>query len=131
MRLAPLKVCSGDGNRCPNTHRNAGGKCDVHRKVAQQVADALRGSAQERGYDYRWSRFSQQWIADHPLCGMRADMQLHQTHSRCVQRHIMTGEDLVTDHIVPLLQGGAKYDTSNLQTLCRACNSAKDGWARR
>ncbi len=40
--------------------------------------------------------------------------------------------DLVTDHIVPMAQGGEKYDEANLQTLCRACNTAKDtGWSSR
>lgn len=33
-------------------------------------------------------------------------------------------EDLEMDHIIPLSRGGA-HDPSNLQTLCRSCNSSK------
>ena len=29
------------------------------------------------------------------------------------------------DHIIPLQQGGAEYDLSNLQSLTRACHFAK------
>ncbi len=58
-------------------------------------------------------------------------MRIHLDHSQCAQQGRNTLADLVTDHITPLAQGGAKYDEANLQTLCRACNSAKDtGWRR-
>ena len=32
---------------------------------------------------------------------------------------------LECDHITPLHRGGAKYDLTNLQTLCRDCHIAK------
>lgn len=35
-------------------------------------------------------------------------------------------EDLCVDHIVPILQGGTN-DPDNLQTLCRPCNTRKQG----
>lgn len=62
---------------------------------------------------------------------MRADGVMDATYSRCWQAGRQTVTDLVVDHIVPLAQGGEKYDEANLETLCRACNSAKDtGWRR-
>lgn len=32
---------------------------------------------------------------------------------------------LEIDHIIPIYQGGSKYDFANLQTLCRDCHFAK------
>ena len=32
---------------------------------------------------------------------------------------------LEVDHLVPLEQGGAPYDLSNLQSLCKGCHVAK------
>lgn len=42
---------------------------------------------------------------------------------RCLKCGIR--RDLTVDHIVPWQSGGDKYDTENLQTLCRSCNSLK------
>lgn len=44
---------------------------------------------------------------------------------RCVR--CGTHEDLTVDHIVPISKGGADDpdDISNLQTLCKSCNSSK------
>ncbi len=40
----------------------------------------------------------------------------------CSQTHLQT--ELTIDHIIPLAKGGSN-DISNLQTLCRRCNSRK------
>lgn len=40
----------------------------------------------------------------------------------------LSTEDLTVDHIIPLSAGGKKYNTENLQTLCKICHSDKDGW---
>lgn len=118
MPTAPLHPCTEPGCSALVTK----GKCPTHAKAK----DALRGTAQERGYTYQWSLFSQRWLSHFPLCGMRKDGELHIEHSRCWQQGLYTYEDLVTDHIVPLSKGGAQFDEANCQTLCRACNSAKD-----
>lgn len=33
----------------------------------------------------------------------------------------------VTDHIVPINEGGAMYDWDNLQSLCTQCHNSKSG----
>lgn len=125
MPMRPLRPCAQPG--CPAIV--AKGRCATHTKAKQRAADVIRGTAQERGYDSRWATFSTLWRRSHPLCGMRADGQLHAEHSRCVKVNLLNDKDLVTDHIIPLAKGGEQYDESNLQTLCRACNTRKDtGW---
>lgn len=128
MATSPLRPCS-----YPHCQRlTAGGPCALHRRERQQGADRHRGTAQARGYDYRWSQFSKDWREKYPVCGMRADGQLHAEHSQCVAQGRLTTTDLVVDHRVRLEDGGAKYDPANLQTLCRACNTRKDsGWSFR
>lgn len=100
--------------------------------MRKKAADVERGTAQERGYDYEWAVFSRNWRRRFPLCGMRADGRVHTEDSRCAQRGMLTYADLVVDHRTPMAEGGHKYDEANLQTLCRACNTAKDtGWGKR
>jgi 5-methylcytosine-specific restriction endonuclease McrA len=36
-----------------------------------------------------------------------------------------TDQDLTVDHVIALGQAGATNDPSNLQVLCRSCNSTK------
>lgn len=125
MPTSPLRPCATP--RCPLLVRK--GHCEQHAKAKQQQADTQRGSAQARGYDSTWAAFSKRWREMYPVCGMRAGFAMDATHSRCWQAWRHTVIDLVTDHIVPLAHGGEKYDEANLETLCRACNSAKDsGW---
>lgn len=38
-----------------------------------------------------------------------------------------TGLAEVTDHIKPVNEGGAMWDISNLQSLCRTCHAVKSG----
>ena len=35
------------------------------------------------------------------------------------------GGDFECDHVIPMHHAGAKYDMSNLQTLCRSCHFDK------
>ncbi len=45
---------------------------------------------------------------------------------KCSERGIVTAV-AVTDHIVRLVDGGAEFDESNLQSLCGSCHSRKSG----
>src|SRR5689334_728474 len=113
---AALKFCVVPG--CPE--RVARGRCAKHR----QQAERQRGTAAERGYDAAWAKFSKSWLTQHPLCGERADGQLHAEHSRCVEDGRETPAN-ATDHIVSMANGGDKYAESNLQSLCIRCNTRK------
>ncbi len=100
------------------------GRCAKHTRVQVQQADAIRGTAQERGYTYQWSLYSKARLQRLPVCGMREDGTMDTTHSRCAKqgRTIMAQ---CTDHIIPLRQGGSMWDESNHLSLCNACNAWK------
>lgn len=112
MPMAARRPCSSPG--CASLS-----PCATHTKQA----DRQRGTAHERGYDYRWSQFSQWWLGHYPLCGMRADGRIHLEHRRSICQGDVFAE--CTDHIVPMSRGGEQYDEQNLQSLCIRCNSAK------
>jgi len=96
-------------------------RCQAHARKA----DLSRGTAKERGYDQRWATFSKAWRNKYPLCGMRADGQVHNQHRRswCVEQGIVMAQ--CVDHIIPMSRGGSQYSEHNLQSLCLACNTAK------
>lgn len=95
------------------------GRCAAHSKAQDQ----LRGTAQQRGYDYQWSLYSQAWRQQHPFCGERADGLNYRAHRRAVCVGDVPAQ--VVDHIRPMSKGGSKYDPANHQSLCLGCNSAK------
>ena len=116
--LPPLRYCTGAGCHA----RTREGRCPACRTKGEQQ----RGSAHQRGYGSRWARYAQQWKRDYPLCGMRADGALHDEHSQCVQRGLVTPAYAV-DHIRPHDGPGDAtfYHADNHQSLCRSCHSAK------
>lgn len=117
MPSALLKACSYPGG-CSALIES--GRCRQH----ETERERRRGSAAARGYDYRWSRYSQAWLRKHPRCGERQDGQLYPEHSRCLQSGRVV-EAECTDHIKAVKQGGAFWDPANHQSLCLACNTAK------
>lgn len=119
MPAALLHACPGDGGRCSELVEH--GRCKRHQRQQEQ----RRGSAASRGYDWRWTQFSRRWLARWPLCGMRADGQLHAENSRCVRAGIVT-QAQCTNHI----DGHSRADdretfmnADRLESLCLACNS--------
>jgi 5-methylcytosine-specific restriction endonuclease McrA len=97
-----LKVCAGCfGNFAPQDLKD--GRCLPCRRAKERA----RGTRTVRGYDNTWLKLSANAIRQHPYC------------SRCGST-----EDLTADHIVPRAKGGRNV-FSNVQVLCRACNSAK------
>jgi len=83
-----------------------------------------RLSAQQRGYDSRWQKARNTWLARHPLCEM------------CRQRGRPVAATVV-DHIVPHHLGDALqsrdinaisaaralfWDSDNWQSLCKPCH---------
>jgi 5-methylcytosine-specific restriction protein A len=89
--------------------------CEKHRKKVQQQVDEHRGSANDRGYTYRWRKYSL-WFLRQPenvMCKLQLDGCTKL--SECV------------DHIDP--PNGADdprfWDTDNHQGACIHCNSVK------
>jgi len=73
--------------------------------------DRNRGTAAQRGYDSRWQRFRAVYIQHNPLC------------RRCKAKGRITATKEV-HHIVPLRDAPErKYDTDNLEPLCKSCHS--------
>lgn len=118
MATAAKRFCVGSPT-CSNlgTYR---GRCALHAKQYEQA----RGTAQQRGYDAIWARASKAFRAAHPICGERHDGTLDKIHSRCAAEGITTAAQCV-DHILPMSQGGAKLDPTNLMSACHRCNVAR------
>ena len=81
-----------------------------HSQAAQRPVER-RGSASSRGYDSLWRRAAVAYLNEHPACVICGE-----------------GEQLEVDHIVPLRdRPDLKYETRNLQTLCKRCHGRKTG----
>lgn len=98
---------------CPGLVRS--GVCSVCgplRTATNREHDERRGTAQERGYDGLWQRVRAMHLNAHPLCRM------------CLDHGRVTPATLV-DHVVPIVDGGARLDDDNLQSLCVECHARK------
>jgi len=119
MPYAPAHPCNWPG--CGALVQHGRPRCPAH----ERQYDLRRGSAKDRGYDSKWARFSRDWRKRFPLCGMRADGQLHtDAGSECARTGRPTFAQCV-DHIVPMKRGGSQYDPSNLESKCLRCNNRK------
>lgn len=100
---------------CGTLTRNPS-RCDEHQAAWEARRDAQRGTSAQRGYDSRWRRTAAAAVADHRAVyggwcpGYR------------VPGH--EADDLTADHIVAKARGGTD-EPSNMQVLCRGCNSRK------
>jgi len=76
--------------------------------------DRERGNSAARGYDRRWRKARDLWLAQNPLC------------VECEKRGNYTPATLV-DHITPVQSAFDPlfYDCQNFQSLCRACHQQK------
>ncbi|MFL5910529.1 MAG: HNH endonuclease [Gaiellaceae bacterium] len=100
---------------CGTLTRNAS-RCDTHQAQWQAQQDRTRGSAHQRGYTQQWRTTAAAAVAQH-----RAEHGDFCPGWR-VPAHPST--DLTADHIVPKAAGGTD-EPSNVQVLCRGCNSRK------
>ncbi len=113
MPNKPARPCKSP--RCPQVTQDPSGYCDKHKKQAQRQQDQERGSANARGYNYRWQIRSKRYLAEHPLCAI------------CQKKNppVVRGAAVV-DHIIPH-KGNYDlfWDESNWQSACKECHDIK------
>ena len=63
---------------------------------------------------YKWRKFRKNYIMNNPVCVM------------CEREGIIREADVV-DHIIPIRQGGKRFDKNNLQSLCKRHHDVKSG----
>ena len=91
------------------------GYCDQHRvAVHRDYGRARRGFDTEVGFyqSARWRGVRAAFLREHPLCRVCA------ARGRVVPA-------VVVDHVVPVKDGGARFDVGNLQALCVTCHNRK------
>ena len=112
MPSKPLHICNHPG--CPNLAADR--FCIEHTKQERQRYDKQRGSASERGYTYRWSKYSKRFLSqpENVFCKLHLDSGCTEI-SQCV------------DHVDP--PDGPNdprfWDPANHQGACIHCNSVK------
>ncbi len=97
-------ICCEPG--CPKLIPAGTGRCPVHKRERQRAYDAMRGSAQERGYDSRWRRTRAAFLRKNPNCAECGAPAVHAHH---------------IDGRGPL--GPRGHDPKNLSPLCHPCHS--------
>lgn len=89
------------------------GRCADHAYVQARSKDRARGTANQRGYTYKWQQAREGFLRAHPLCA------LHELKGLIVLA-------TVVDHIVP--HRGDKFafwQRKNWQPLCKPCHDQK------
>ena len=112
MPQAPPKPCRAYGCRYYQVRH---GYCEAHQHLyVPRYKRDNRLPASQRGYGTAWNTFAWFYKHKHPLC------------AKC--GHAI-GQRGVVHHIIPLEDGGDKYDEANLMPLCRQCHEKEHGRA--
>lgn len=105
---------------CPN-FAEVHGRCREHKRADDRALSIQRRQdPNDVGWFYstaRWKRLRNRFRKANPLC------------EACKAKGITQAMDIV-DHITPILDGGAPYDWSNLQSLCTPCHNSKSNKER-
>ena len=91
------------------------GYCPPHQPlVHRDYGRARRGFDAEVGFyqSRQWRLVRAAFLREHPLCGA------------CSERGGLVPARVV-DHVVPVKDGGARFDRANLQPLCVSCHNHK------
>ena len=112
MPYKPKTPCCYPG--CPELTN--GRYCEKHKTMAVQEYNRYgRDENSKRFYNSpAWRRLSRLQLKREPLC------------EECLKAERVTAAE-IADHIKPIREGGARLDTENLQSLCRACHNRKHG----
>lgn len=108
----PMKLCSWPG--CPNLVRGQT-YCEQHAKQKQRNQDQRRGSAHERGYTYRWSKYSKWFLSQTENVFCKLQLPGCTNLAQCVD-HVQAPNG-PND---PLF-----WQRDNHQSSCLHCNSVK------
>jgi 5-methylcytosine-specific restriction enzyme A len=104
----PKRICATPGCGVLSD----GTRCEAHAKLQHQRDRQRRGNAADRGYDGRWQRLRDAFIASHPLC------------QRCQDVHHRVRAAEMVHHLDAISQGNpALCDESRLMALCNECHA--------
>lgn len=84
-------------------------------KAIKTVYCSNAAGKKRRAYFYgttAWRKFRAIYISKHPLC------------EHCLKDGKLTAATLV-DHVIEIMDGGARLSESNVQSLCDACHNRK------
>ena len=105
MTSRPKRICAYPG--CPTlTDRTY---CERHRQNVRRQYDQYRGTPAQRGYGYKWRKYREQLLAEHPICEVCGRPATDVDHRIAV----MGPAD-------PLF-----WEPANHQALCHGCHSQK------
>jgi len=92
---------------CPKLTTRKDGRCEEHPRpfFRRKPREDKRPSASERGYNWTWYKLRNSYLKKNPLC------------EHCLKEGITKPASEV-DHIIALVDGGARLDANNLQSLC-------------
>lgn len=109
--MKPMKPCNHAG--CSALTYDT--YCEDHLKKKRKQHDDKRGTASQRGYNYRWSKYRTYFLNKHPLC-MCPD---------CKEKAVPLPANVV-DHITPH-RGDYNlfWDETNHQAMNKKCHDKK------
>lgn len=110
MPRKPKRPCSYPG--CPKLVDS--GYCEEHKKLRDKEYNLYgRDDFTKNFYKTKeWRIIRKRHLELEPFC------------VECLKKGITTKATIV-DHIIPIKQGGSRYDNNNLQSLCWSCHSRK------
>lgn len=98
---------------CPETVKPPERYCPEHKPAAEAGDRERRGSANARGYTYRWQKESRAFRFRNPLC-------------RLCEAEGVTRLATLVDHIIPHKGDPVLFwDKKNWQSLCDDCHNEK------
>lgn len=112
MPRKPKKPCAYPG--CPELVQD-GRFCLKHKRQDQRRQDKERGTAAQRGYGYRWQKYTKVFLGEHPLCECEECKKLGRLLPATV-----------VDHIIPH-KGDYNlfWDPDNHQAMAKRCHDRK------
>ena len=110
MPYKPKRPCHHPG--CPLL--TDGYYCDKHQKLSNKTYNKY-----ERDNFSKTFYNSKEWVEVR-----KKKIQLNPFCEECIKNGTIVKASII-DHIIPIKQGGAKFDLKNLQSLCWSCHSRK------